>query len=95
MPMVESLENVHQELMDIAKQSNRLSHTKYTSDDVKKLQNRLHNIDCQYNEGRFSDMASYSDGGCYEEEGQAQVSDELEKVHKTLHAMLSRIDYLN
>lgn len=92
MPMVKNLENVHQELMDIARQSSRLSYTKYTSDDVEKLQNRLRNIDSQYNEGRFSDMTSCSDGGCYEEEGQAQVSDELEKVHKTLHVMLSRID---
>ncbi|KAG2199220.1 uncharacterized protein EV154DRAFT_521783 [Mucor mucedo] len=92
MPMVKNLENVHQELMDIARQSNRLSYTKYTSDDIEKLQNRLRNIDSQYNEGRFGDMTSCADGGCYEEEGQAQVSDELEKVHKTLHVMLSRID---
>ncbi|GAA5805036.1 hypothetical protein EDC94DRAFT_613047 [Helicostylum pulchrum] len=92
MPMVKNLENVHQELMDIARESARLSYTKYTSDDVEKLQNRLRGIDSQYNEGAFGDMNSTSDCGRYEEEGQAQVSNELEKVHKTLHVMLSRID---
>ncbi|KAG2198263.1 hypothetical protein INT47_004347 [Mucor saturninus] len=90
MPMVKNLENVHQELMDIARQSNKLSYTKYSFDDVEKLQNRLRLIDSQYNEARFRDMTS--DNGCYEEEGQAQVSDELVKVHKTLHIMLTRID---
>lgn len=91
MPMVKNLENVHQELMDIARASNRLSHSKYTSDDVEKLQTRLRAIDCQYNEGAFCGEMTSAEGR-YEEEGQAQVSDELEKVHKTLHVMLSRID---
>ncbi|GAN01023.1 hypothetical protein MAM1_0004c00453 [Mucor ambiguus] len=90
MPMVKNLENVHQELMDIARESNRLSHTKYTSDDVEKLQNRLRQIDCQYNEGTFSNPEMNS--GRYEEDGNAQVVHELEKVHNTLHRMLSRID---
>ena len=89
MPMVKNLEDVHQELMDIARQSNRLSYTKYTSDDIEKLQNRLRTIDSQYNEGAFQSMTSCVG---YEEEGQAQVSDELEKVHNNLHIMLSRID---
>ncbi|CEP14997.1 hypothetical protein [Parasitella parasitica] len=90
MPMVKNLENVHQELMDIARESNRLCYTKYTSDDVEKLQNRLRQIDSQYNEGAFRNPEiNY---GCYEDEGQAQVSGELEKVHNTLHRMLSRID---
>jgi GTP1/Obg family GTP-binding protein len=89
MPMVKDLENFHQELMDIARESKRLSHTKYTSDDVEKLQDRLRSIDSRYNEGTFCGEAT---PGRYEEEGQAQVVDELEKVHKTLHAMLSRID---
>lgn len=90
MPMVKNLENVHQELMDIARESNRLSYTKYTSDDVEKLQNRLRQIDSQYNEGAFQN--SEMNSGLYEEEGQAQVAFELEKVHSTLHRMLSRID---
>ena len=88
--MVKNLENVHQELMDIARESNRLSYTKYTSDDVEKLQNRLRQIDSQYNEGAFQN--SEMNSGLYEEEGQAQVAFELEKVHNTLHRMLSRID---
>jgi hypothetical protein len=93
MPMVKNLENVHQELMNIARESNRLSYTKYTSDDVEKLQDRLRTIDNQYAEGAFNGMNSSTEmSGRYEEEGQAQVSDELEKVHKTLHVMLSRID---
>lgn len=95
MPMVKDLEKFHQELMDIARESNRLSHTKYTSDDVEKLQDRLRRIDSQYNEGAFYNDEMKSSGtsaGKYELEGEAQVSDELEKVHKTLHRMLSRID---
>jgi lipid II:glycine glycyltransferase (peptidoglycan interpeptide bridge formation enzyme) len=85
MPMVKNLENVHQELMEIARESNRLSYTRYTSEDVEKLQNKLRDIDSQYTEGCFNQTS-------YEEEGLAQVSDELEKVHKTLHRMLTRID---
>lgn len=91
--MLKNLEDVHQELMDIAKESNRLSHTKYTSDDIERLQNRLSHIDSHYSEGAFNGMSSNVECGRYEEEGQAQVSDELEKVHKTLHVMLSRIDH--
>ncbi|KAI8087699.1 uncharacterized protein B0P05DRAFT_531961 [Gilbertella persicaria] len=90
MPMVKRLEDVHQELMEIAKESNRLSYTKYSLDDVEKLQDRLRKIDSQYNEGAFRNTEMNS--VIYEEEGQAQVSDELEKVHRTLHCMLSRID---
>ncbi|KAI9485674.1 MAG: hypothetical protein EXX96DRAFT_515150 [Benjaminiella poitrasii] len=90
MPMVKKLETVHQELMDIARQSNRLSHTKYTEDDIEKLQHRLRVIDSQYNEGAFGEMNSDVDR--YEEVGLAQVSDELEKVHNTLHRMLARLE---
>ncbi|KAL9554666.1 hypothetical protein MBANPS3_002717 [Mucor bainieri] len=71
MPMVKNLENVHQELMDIARESNRLSHTKYTSDDVEKLQNRLRQIDSQYNEGTFSNPEMNS--GRYEEDENLNV----------------------
>ena len=90
MPMVKRLADVHQELMDIAVESNRLSYTKYTLDDLENLQNRLRKIDSQYNEGAFK--CTEMNSATYEEEGQAQVSDELEKVHRTLHRMLSRID---
>lgn len=85
MPMVKNLENVHQELMEIAKDSNKLSYTKYTSDDVEKLQDKLRQIDSQYNQGRFGQAY-------YEEEGSAQISDELARIHNTLHRMLSRLD---
>ncbi|KAI7902657.1 uncharacterized protein BX663DRAFT_454729 [Cokeromyces recurvatus] len=91
MPMVKKLESVHQELMDIAKESNRLSHTKYSEDDIEKLQERLRAIDSQYREGAFGEKAS-SDVDRYEEEGLAQVSDELEKVHTILHRMLARLE---
>jgi hypothetical protein len=89
--MVKNLENVHQQLMDIARESNRLSHTKYTADDVEKLQNKLRSIDSQYNEGAFCCEMTSAEGR-YEEEGQAQVVHELEKIHNTLYHMLSRID---
>ncbi|KAG1140059.1 hypothetical protein G6F37_006296 [Rhizopus arrhizus] len=85
MPMVKNLENVHQQLMEIARESNRVSYTKYTADDIEKLQDKLRIIDSQYTEGAF-------DAGHYEEEGLAQVSDELEKVHRTLHRLLARIE---
>jgi lipid II:glycine glycyltransferase (peptidoglycan interpeptide bridge formation enzyme) len=85
MPTIKNLENVHQELMEIAKESSKLSHTKYTSDDVEKLQNKLRDIDSQYSQGCFTQSQ-------YEEQGLAQVSDELERVHTTLHRMLSRLD---
>ncbi|KAI8985911.1 hypothetical protein BDB01DRAFT_786814 [Pilobolus umbonatus] len=90
MPMVKSLEIVHQQLMDIAKESNRLSYTKYTADDVNELKGRLREIDSQYSEGTFS-TDSCTDTR-YEQEGLAQVVNELEKVHKTLHVLLYRIE---
>ncbi|KAG0746738.1 hypothetical protein G6F57_005474 [Rhizopus arrhizus] len=85
MPMIKNLEAVHQELMEIARESNRLSYTKYSADDIEKLQDKLQIIDSKYSQGAF-------DAGHYEEEGLAQVSDELEKVHRTLHRLLARVD---
>ncbi|RCH91044.1 hypothetical protein CU097_011164 [Rhizopus azygosporus] len=85
MPMVKNLENVHHELIEIARESNRLACRSYTADDIEKLQDRLRAIDSQYNQGAF-------DAGHYEEDGLAQVSDELERVHRRLHRMLSRIE---
>ncbi|CAO3683912.1 unnamed protein product [Rhizopus stolonifer] len=85
MPMVKNLENVHQQLMEIARESNTMSYRKYTADEVEKLQDKLRAIDSQYHQGAF-------DCGHYEQEGLAQVSDELERVHRTLHRLLARID---
>ncbi|KAI8968194.1 hypothetical protein BDF20DRAFT_916749 [Mycotypha africana] len=89
MPMVKNLEDYHQELMNIAKESNQLAYRNYSADEVEKLQQRLRHIDSAYNEGAFrcGEMTS-STASRYEEEGLAQVTDELEKVHNTLHPFL-------
>jgi hypothetical protein len=88
MPMVKNLEDVHQQLMDIARECNSLSYRRYTATDLEKLQDKLRDIDSQYSEGAFG--VNVVDR--YEQEGQAQVANELEKVHKNIRSMLSRID---
>ncbi|KAI9257438.1 hypothetical protein BY458DRAFT_518950 [Sporodiniella umbellata] len=85
MPMVKNLENVHQQLMEVARESNTMSYRKYTAGEVERLQDKLRLIDSQYSQGAF-------DMGLYEQEGLAQVSHELEKVHRTLHCLLARLD---
>ncbi|KAI8888864.1 hypothetical protein K501DRAFT_282524 [Backusella circina FSU 941] len=88
MPMVKNLEDVHQQLMDIAKECNSLSYKRYTAADVEKLQDKLREINSQYSEGAFG--MNVVDR--YEQQGQAQVAHELETVHKNIRSMLSRID---
>jgi hypothetical protein len=86
--MVKNLEDVHQQLMDIARECNSLSYRRYTATDLEKLQDKLRDINSQYSEGAFG--VNVVDR--YEQEGQAQVANELEKVHKNIRTMLSRID---
>ncbi|KAG0171266.1 hypothetical protein DFQ28_002501 [Apophysomyces sp. BC1034] len=93
MPMTKDLEHVHEQLLEVARETQQISHTKYTADDIRHLQNKLHHIDEKYKQGCIDDRdtKNLSDDP-YEHEGQAQVTDELERIHQTLHIMLSRIE---
>ncbi|KAI8381177.1 uncharacterized protein BYT42DRAFT_494938 [Radiomyces spectabilis] len=93
--MAKNLENVHHHLMEVAKESQRLSHKKYTADDVRMLQEKLADIDAKYKNGVYDDVDKSMQADVYETEGQAQVADELERIHQTLHVMLTRIDTYN
>ncbi|KAL1926074.1 hypothetical protein VTP01DRAFT_6111 [Rhizomucor pusillus] len=83
--MSQKLQHVHDQLMEIAKEAKDLSHKQYT--------NKLHHIDENYKQGYIDDTDNskpFDDP--YEHQGQAQVSDELSKIHQTLTVMLSRIE---
>ncbi|KAI8888928.1 hypothetical protein K501DRAFT_239675 [Backusella circina FSU 941] len=89
MPMNKNLRSVHEKLRQISDESNKLSKQKYTASDIEKLQEELHEIDTQYSEGAFG---SNDDGDRYEQKGQGQVADELERLHSSLSSMLERVN---
>ncbi|KAF7725923.1 hypothetical protein EC973_009160 [Apophysomyces ossiformis] len=102
MPMTREVQHVHEQLLDVAKEAQQLSHQKYSADDIRHLQlndlfqpkqNKLHHIDEKYKQGIIDDRdkKNLSDDP-YEHEGQAQVAEELARVHQTLHIMLQRIE---
>ncbi|CAO3597913.1 unnamed protein product [Absidia cylindrospora] len=84
MSMSKELEQVHEQLVGIAQDSQRLSRKGYDSYEVLKLQRRLSDADASYYNGKLDKD--------YESQGQAQVSDEFHKVHHILHSMLERVD---
>jgi ribosome-interacting GTPase 1 len=85
--MSKNLEPVHEKLRQISDESSKLSKQKYTASDIQKLQSELHEIDTKYSEGAFG---TNEDGDRYEQQGQGQVADELERLHSNLRGMLER-----
>ncbi|KAI9492399.1 hypothetical protein BDB00DRAFT_828836 [Zychaea mexicana] len=93
MPQTPDLQNVHQQLMDIAKETQDVSKTQYSAKDVQHLQNKLHHIDEQYREGIVDDRdKSNLEDDPYEHPGQAQIADALSKIHSALSSMLSSVE---
>ncbi|CAO0791003.1 unnamed protein product [Mucor circinelloides] len=92
MPMQKDLEQIHNELQEILRESKHLAHRKYTPDEVQGLQERLQKIDAQYKEGVIDDRNKQDiNDDAYEHQGQAQVADDIAKVHETLSQMLQRV----
>ncbi|KAI9255680.1 hypothetical protein BDA99DRAFT_539827 [Phascolomyces articulosus] len=75
--MPPNLQHVHQQLMEIAKETQDVSKTSYTMKDIQHLQNKLHHIDEQYKEGMIDDRTDKSnvEDDPYEHPGQAQIAD--------------------
>ncbi|KAI8139075.1 hypothetical protein BJV82DRAFT_628141 [Fennellomyces sp. T-0311] len=91
--MRKDLGHIHQKLMSIEKESDQIAQTKYTEDDVRKLQDKLASIDAEYNEGIIDDRDKNNwQDDPYEHDGQAQVADELSKAHNKLHMMLTSME---
>ncbi|KAI7858052.1 hypothetical protein BDC45DRAFT_349161 [Circinella umbellata] len=93
--MRRDLEQIHQQIMAIAKESDQVAQSKFTEDDVRKLQEKLRGIDREYKEGIIDDRSPTSTNwqdDPYEHNGQGEVADELSRVHNQLHMMLTIID---
>ncbi|KAI8993296.1 hypothetical protein BDB01DRAFT_847193 [Pilobolus umbonatus] len=91
MPMQKDLEQIHNTLSEILKESEELSHRQYTADDVLKLQEKVSKIDEQYKEGIIDDRNKNNPSDDpYEHKGQGVVANDLAKVHQTLHSLLER-----
>ncbi|KAI9260532.1 hypothetical protein BDA99DRAFT_439637, partial [Phascolomyces articulosus] len=53
-------EQIHHKIMAIAKESNEVAQHKYTEEDVRRLQEKLHCIDQEYSEGIVDDRSPTS-----------------------------------
>ena len=94
MLLIIAKEKIHHDLQQILKESRSLSQNKhYSSDEVQGLQERLQRIDAQYKEGIIDDRNKQdANDDPYQHDGQAQVADDLYKVHQTLSEMLDRAE---
>ncbi|CAO3639356.1 unnamed protein product [Cunninghamella blakesleeana] len=84
MPISKEIEDVHNQLVEIAKETHRISHRRFSCEDILKLQEKLSAVDAVYYGNGINTQ--------YELEGQAKVSDELDKVHQNLHHLLQRTE---
>ncbi|KAI8149576.1 hypothetical protein BJV82DRAFT_529923 [Fennellomyces sp. T-0311] len=93
MPQKPDLQHVHQQLMDIAKETQDVAKSKYSAQDVQHLQNKLHHIDEMYREGMIDDRDTKNlEDDPYEHPGQAQIADALSKIHSALSSMLNNVE---
>jgi len=90
MPMSKELEHVHQQLCEVEKEAKQLSSGSYNEEQIRHLQNKLHHIDERYKEGCVMERQMHGDP--YEVDGQAEVADELEKVHQQIYTMLNQLE---
>ncbi|CAO3631947.1 unnamed protein product [Mucor fragilis] len=92
MPMQKDLEQIHNQIQDVLRESKQLAHRRYTPDEIQGLQERLQKIDAQYKEGIIDDRNKQDlNDDVYEHQGQGQVADDIAKVHETLSQMLQRV----
>ncbi|CAO3668320.1 unnamed protein product [Umbelopsis vinacea] len=90
MPMSKELEQVHNQLCTVDKEASQLSSGSYTEEQIRHLQNKLHHIDERYKEGCVMERQMHGDP--YEVEGQADIAEELEKVHSKIYRMLNKLE---
>ncbi|KAI9313934.1 hypothetical protein BX666DRAFT_2030087 [Dichotomocladium elegans] len=92
MPQHSVLQHVQEQLAAISKEAENLSKGKYTAENIQHLQNKLHHIDEKYREGVIDDRDKHNpNDDSYEENGQAQIAESLNKVHETLSCMLRKV----
>ncbi|ORX56929.1 hypothetical protein DM01DRAFT_253053 [Hesseltinella vesiculosa] len=86
--MEQQIAHMHEQLVGIAKKCSETSHARYTADDVRKLQNKLHNVDEKYQSTILQDKQMDP----YEIPGEAQLSNELNVIHDAISTMLNNIE---
>ncbi|KAF7723727.1 hypothetical protein EC973_001703 [Apophysomyces ossiformis] len=92
MPTSQHLDGIHHELMDIARECTKMYHREFSEDEVRKLQDRVQVIDEKYKQGVINEKdEDYPEENPYEQPGQAEVAEELEKVHNSLRYLLTRV----
>ncbi|KAG0194552.1 hypothetical protein DFQ28_009760 [Apophysomyces sp. BC1034] len=76
--MTKDLEQIHHELMDIARECTKMYHRKYSENELRELQDKVQAIDEKYNQGIIDnrDKDNPRDDP-YEHPGQAQIADVL------------------
>ena len=69
-----------------------MSKQEYTAKDIQHLQNKLHHIDEQYQEGIIDNRdANNLLDDPYENQDQAKIATDLAKVHNKLTSMLEKL----
>lgn len=83
---------MHEQLVHIAQKCNQTGSTKYSSEDVRKLQNKLNRVDDKYQE-KIIQQSSETSKDPYEVPGEAQVASELSILHDATTSMLQNTEY--
>ena len=81
---------MHEQLVGIAQKCSETAHSKYTEDDIRKLQNKLHRIDEKYQDKLMHSGDDQTDP--YEIPGEAQIANELNVVHDAITTMLRNLE---
>lgn len=90
--MSKELENVHHQLSAVQSEAKQLSSGSFTEEQLRHLQNKLHHIDEQYKEGCVMSGQQTQNSDPYEVDGQAEIAEELEKVHQDIYGMLNQLE---
>ncbi|SAL98838.1 hypothetical protein [Absidia glauca] len=82
---------MHEQLVHIAQKCNQTGSTKYSAEDVRKLQNKLNRVDDKYQE-KIIQQSSETSEDPYEVPGEAQVASELSILHDATTSMLQNTE---
>lgn len=82
---------MHEQLIVIAQRCNQTSSTEYSSEDVRKLQNKLNRVDDKYQK-KIILQSSEAMEDPYEVPGEAQLASELSILHDATTSMLQNTE---
>ncbi|CAO3591945.1 unnamed protein product [Absidia cylindrospora] len=91
----QQIAQMHEQLVHIAQKCSETSHSDYTADDIRKLQNKLSHIDERYQENLMhaqSQQKSDVSEDPFEVPGEAQIANELAIVHDAITSMLQKTE---